>query len=280
MNPVSAQAQAPDGRRIGYAVWGDVRSGLPVIVHCHGTPGSRIPMYPVPMPEGYAHLALDRPGYGLSAPRPGRRMSDHAADVARVADELGVERFSVFGWSGGAGPALAVGAGEAGRVHRIVVGGGRSPVDSPVFERELRDEIRGDPEKDRADCESAAQTYRTSRDEYFAQMERWLPPQDLESFRAQRPAFIRCYDEAFATGGEGWFEDDLQLVEPWGFELGAVRCEVQLWHGADDRMVPPAHGRYLAAQLPRCESRFVEGEGHGSLLRLLPEMCAWLAVGL
>ena len=142
MKPASATVRSPDGRRVGYAVWGDPASGLPVIVHCHGTPGSRIPMYPVEMPEGFVHVVLDRPGYGLSDPQPGRSMASHPADVATVADELNVSRFSVFGWSGGAAPALAVAAGLPDRVGRAVVGAGRAPVDSPVFESELRDELR------------------------------------------------------------------------------------------------------------------------------------------
>lgn len=282
MNPRSDTVRHDDGRQVGYAVWGDPASRLPVIVHCHGTPGSRIPMYPVAMPDGYVHVVLDRPGYGLSDPLPGRRMADHPADVARVADELGIGRFSVFGWSGGLAPALACAALLPARVHRVVAGAGRSPADSPVFEAELKDEVLGDPEKDRADCEQMAKLYREDRDGYFAQMEKWIPGRDLEQFRKLRPAFISCYDEAFVTGGEGWFEDDLQLVSPWGFELADVRCEVQLWHAEADPMVPVAHGRDLARRLPRCEPHFVGGdeEGHGTLVRFLPQMCEWLAAGL
>lgn len=276
MNPVSATARQADGRQVGYAVWGDPAGGLPAIVHCHGTPGSRIPMYPVDMPDGYLHVALDRPGYGLSDPFPGHRVADHAEDVRLVVGELGIGGFSVFGWSGGAGPALGVAAGLPDRVRRAVVGAGRGPVEAPIFESELRDEVLADPEQDRADCNEKARLYREDRDAFFAWMETFVP--DLDEFRRLRPNFIRSYDAAFATGGEGWFEDDVQLVSPWGFDLADVRCEVQLWHAEADRMVPPVHGRYVAERLPRCEPHFVPGagEGHGTLLRLLPEMCAWL----
>lgn len=237
-------------------------------------------MYPVEMPDGFVHVALDRPGYGLSDPQPGRNMASHAADVARVADELDVARFSLFGWSGGTAPALGVAAALPDRVGRAVVGAGRAPVEAPVFEPELREEVLSNPEQDRADCAEKARLYREDRDAYFAWMESFVP--DLEEFRRLRPRFIACYDAAFARGGEGWFEDDVQLVSPWGFDLRDVRCEVQLWHAEADRMVPIKHSRHLAEQLPRCEAHFVagDGEGHGSLIRHLPEMCRWLALGL
>jgi len=236
-------------------------------------------MYPVDMPTGYVHVALDRPGYGLSDPLPGRRMVDHAADVELVLDHLSVGRFSAFGWSGGAAPALGVGARLPQRVARIVVGGARAHVDAAVFETGLRDELLRDWEKNRADCETMARLYRQAPDEFFTWMEKGIGPDDLAAFRLLRPAFIRSYDAAFATSGEGWFEDDMQLVSPWGFDLAEVRCEVQLWHAEVDKMVPVTHGRYIAEHLPRSDPHFVggEGEGHGTLLRLLPEMCAWLA---
>ncbi|HEX6488092.1 MAG TPA: alpha/beta hydrolase [Candidatus Dormibacteraeota bacterium] len=277
LRSVSATARADDGRQVGYEVWGDPASGLAVIVHCHGSPGSRLPTYPVDMPDGFVHVALDRPGYGLSDPKPGRRMADHADDVARVLAELEVERFSVFGWSGGTGPALSLAARLPQRVRRVVVGGGRSPVDSEVFEPQVREEILGNPDKNREDCEQFARDFVSNPERFLDGMSERLPPQDREAFEALRPRFRASWSEGFRQGGEGFFEDDMQLASPWGFDLADVRCEVQLWHGEADAMVPVAHGRWLAERLPRCTAHVVAGESHGSLQRLLPEMCAWLA---
>jgi pimeloyl-ACP methyl ester carboxylesterase len=41
-----------------------------------------------------------RPGYERSAPKPGRRVVDVAADVAGMLDQLGLETFITAGWSG------------------------------------------------------------------------------------------------------------------------------------------------------------------------------------
>ena len=69
--------------------------------------------------------------------------------------------------------------------------------------------------------------------------------------------------EANRQEGEGWIDDDLALVRPWGFEPEAIGVRVRLWHGDADVIIPPAHGRRLAQRIPAaepCSSR-VPGTG-------------------
>ena len=51
---------------------------------------------------GWRLVAFDRPGHGLSSPHPGATLTDLADDVADLADQLGLDRFAVLGYSGGA----------------------------------------------------------------------------------------------------------------------------------------------------------------------------------
>ena len=39
-----------------------------------------------------------------------------------------------------------------------------------------------------------------------------------------------------------------------------------------DTLVPPAMGRYLAAQLPRCHARMLPGEGHLLIIDRMPDL--------
>ena len=99
----SLTVRLADGRVIAVEEYGDP-AGVPVL-YFHGWPASRleaglIPDLPVRM------LALDRPGYGRSTPKRGRTLMDWPADVAAVADRLGLDRFHVVGLSGG-GPYAA-----------------------------------------------------------------------------------------------------------------------------------------------------------------------------
>ena len=111
----------PDGRVYGYEQWGDT-AGLPLF-SIHGTPGGRLNRYPdVSLWErlGLRVITVDRPGFGLSTPLPGRAVAHVAADVAAVADHLGLGRFAVQGGSGGGPHALAIAAllgDQIGRAH-------------------------------------------------------------------------------------------------------------------------------------------------------------------
>lgn len=98
----------PDGRRLAYAEYGDPR-GVPVI-YCHGFPGSRLEakLFESSMQHsGVRLIAPDRNGLGESDPLPGRRLLDWPAEVAALADALGLERFHLLGVSGGGPYALA-----------------------------------------------------------------------------------------------------------------------------------------------------------------------------
>jgi len=128
----SGHLDVGDGRIVGFAVWGDADSTAPTVVHCHGTPGGRLVPYTTPAMSGRRHISLDRPGFGLSDPQPSRTVGDHAADVERVLDHLGIGRFSAFGWSGGGPHALGLGALLPDRVARVAILGCPAPDDDPT----------------------------------------------------------------------------------------------------------------------------------------------------
>ena len=60
--------------------------------------------------RGIRLFSYDRPGYGGSTRHKGRKVADCASDIAAVCDALGVERFCVWGISGGGPHALAAAA--------------------------------------------------------------------------------------------------------------------------------------------------------------------------
>jgi len=283
----SGHLEVGDGRIVGFAVWGDADSTAPTVVHCHGTPGGRLVPYTTPAMSGRRHISLDRPGFGLSDPQPSRTVGDHAADVERVLDHLGIGRFSAFGWSGGGPHALGLGALLPDRVARVAILGCPAPDDDPTFDvtagmpemnRESRRMLHENPEDDRLDTEKAVTAFRDDPVSFLEQIDSILDPVDVAGGRALnlRPHMIAQLLDAFQNGAEGWFEDDLVTVRPWGFVPEDVRTEVWLWHGERDRLVPVAHGRHLAARLPRCTGQFLPEDGHISPIARLPEILDWL----
>lgn len=79
---------------------------------------------------------------------------------------------------------------------------------------------------------------------------------------------VRSMQEALRVSCDGWVDDDLAFTRPWGFDLGEIKVPVFLYQGSEDKMVPLAHGEWLARHLPedKVEVRLLEGEGHISIL--------------
>ena len=105
-----------DGRVLTVSISGDQR-GWPVFL-LHGTPGSRTgpkPRASVLYQRGIRLICYDRPGYGGSSRREGRRVVDAAQDIDAIARSLGLKRYSVIGRSGGGPHALAAAVSGCGR---------------------------------------------------------------------------------------------------------------------------------------------------------------------
>ena len=83
--------------------------------------------------------------------------------------------------------------------------------------------------------------------------------------------------EALRDGVDGWTDDDLVFVKPWGFQLEDISVPVQVWHGAQDQFVPVAHGRWLAERIPGAEDHIYAEDGHLTLqIARIGDVHAWL----
>jgi pimeloyl-ACP methyl ester carboxylesterase len=289
-----ATTGTPDGRTLAFCEWGDP-NGSPVF-SLHGTPGSRLTRHPddgVYRQAGVRAITYDRAGYGLSTRLPGRRVAHAAADVATVADALGIERFAVTGGSGGAPHALACGALLPDRVSRCASLVGPAPYGAAGLERDdwLRGMVEGNvrefelslagedalrPELQR---EATEMLNNLGRDPDHPMGEGYdLSPSDLEM--VARPEIRGMLDESLRVGcGEsidGFVDDDLSTVAPWGFDPSAITVPVAVWYGVSDTLVPPAHGEWLARTLPGATVVRLDG-GHFASYDRLGELLAWLA---
>lgn len=92
----------PDGRRLGFAEFGDPKGDT--VLWFHGTPGGRrqFPLCgrPAALDLGLRVVVLGRPGSGLSDPHAYEAGADWAHDINHVADILGAESLSVVAAAG------------------------------------------------------------------------------------------------------------------------------------------------------------------------------------
>lgn len=280
------------GRTVGVRDAGD-RDGAPV-VHFHGTPGSRLEVdfgADAARRLGVRLISFDRPGYGRSDAGP-IALDSVAEDVEVIADALGVGRFAVSGWSGGGPFALAAASVLADRVSRVGVAGGLGPVLQVPGAREAlteNDHLALSHLPDRPD-RAAALFYSGNQDLLDAMMSviddaqaPWVDWQwsasdpEVVADPAARQALFVSFREAMRQGPMAIAWDNVAFVGPWGVDLDAITCPVHLWYGERDEMAPPAHGQWLAQQLPDAHLTIVPGEGHLVLLRHWEEILTVLS---
>jgi pimeloyl-ACP methyl ester carboxylesterase len=77
-------------------------------------------------------------------------------------------------------------------------------------------------------------------------------------------------------------DDDLATVKPWGFEVDRISVPVLIRYGVSDVLVPPAHGEWLAANVPGCVVKVDGLAGHmGSVPEQeIAENVHWLRDGV
>lgn len=288
-----SEIETPDGRTLSVYEGGD--PGGAAIFTLNGTPSSGL-LYErhVRLAEEHAVrlVGYDRPGYGGSSPQRDRNVVDAAADVATIADALAIERFAVWGVSGGGPHALAcaarleeriaavatlaavapygaegldwlAGMGEA-NIHEFTLAlEGREAL-TPFLEAEARTIVNADPEA------------------LIAAWRSLLSPVDAAACRDELGVYL-IENEKVAIGErvDGWVDDDLAFTRPWDFELDEISVPVLLLQGREDRFVPFAHGEWLAARIPGVEARLTDGDGHLTLLEeRVGEVHEWLLARL
>jgi pimeloyl-ACP methyl ester carboxylesterase len=275
------QLSLPDGRALEFRVSGPQEGGAddPVLVFHHGTPGSAAPIRALEQAahdRGMQVATFSRPGYGGSTRRAGRTVADLAGDVAALLDHLHVDRCVTLGWSGGGPHALALGALLPDRVAGVSLIASVAPYDSPGLDflsgmgEQNLDEFGRAAEGEaalRPFLEEEAAGLRTAEAaDIGASLDSLLPDVDRACMTDEfGEDLARNFHQGLAPGVDGWLDDDLAFVAPWGFDLDAVSTPVFLWQGDLDLMVPFAHGRWLADHVPGAVPHLEAGEGHVSV---------------
>jgi pimeloyl-ACP methyl ester carboxylesterase len=280
-------------------VWGDP-DGFPVL-GLHGTPGCRLERWPhdeLYADVGVCYVTHDRAGYAKSDRRPGRRIVDEVDDVRALADELGFAQFGVTGGSGGGPHALACAALLADRVVRTVCVVGVAPYGPPGLDHDAW--LAGQDAENVKEFGWALE----GEDVLWPALTTWLVEMnervavdpttvlgDFDLSEADRAALatpermqvIResILEQAAGDVG-GWVDDDLAVTQRWGFDVADIAIPVLVRYGLTDVLVPPAHGEWLAANVPGCLVKVDGVAGHlgTNAAEEIAENLRWLATGV
>jgi pimeloyl-ACP methyl ester carboxylesterase len=279
----------PDGRTLCVESGGDP-SGRPVLVH-NGTPNSRLLMASWvrdAQERGVHLLSYDRPGYGGSTAQPGRSIADCTQDVRAIARAFGIERLAVWGVSGGGPHALACAALLPDLVTAVASLCSPAPYggEGLDFFTGMGQENADDMQLLLDDPSAAREKCRVDREDMLAATPDWiyqglaslLSPTDADALTLEvATELLAAFQSGLAPGDEGWWEDNLAEMGPWGFSLADIQTPVQLWHGAQDRFVPFQHGQWLAAHIPGVDAHLTQIDGHITLtVNRVPAVHEWL----
>ena len=260
-----------NGRRLGFAEYG-APDGQPVVA-LHGTPGART-MFAVAdqaaRAKGIRIIAPDRAGYGLSEAHHFDTLADTAGDIEALADWLGLDRFTLAGYSGGAPHALAAALLMGDRIERValispvglVADGAHVPMTSVqhfIFSYLGHSQF-------------AARMYFHG----VRSMMAWLPG-GAEMLVTQyasasdrailcRPGLRELLDltmhEGLCTSVDGAVQDLRLYCRPWGLPLHELETPAHIWQGAADTIVAPEAAYQLAKALPNCTLEVLQDMGH------------------
>jgi pimeloyl-ACP methyl ester carboxylesterase len=281
----------PDGRDLDVFDSGP-QDGAVLLFH-HGTPGSGASIRAIDTAAhslGLRVITASRPGYGDSTRSPGRRIVDVVGDSATVLDAVGAERCYVAGWSGGGPHALACGARLGERVAAVLVIAGVAPSEADGLDFlggmgednvvEFGHAIEGEATlRPSLEAQRGPQLQATAAD-LITMMSSILPAVDravlTDDFGKDLMSELH---EGLRIGVDGWLDDTLAFVKPWGFALTEVAVPTFLWQGTEDLMVPFAHGQWLSKHISGAVAHLETGEGHlsvaiGAIDRMLHESVA------
>ena len=273
--------QLSDGRTLAYLESGDL-NGRPVFFF-HGGPGSRLEgqlFDELNQKLGIRMIVADRPGYGLSDNQEDRTYLNWAEDVAELADQLGIERFAVLGYSSG-GPYAAVVAHQLPeRVAVAVIVAGEGPYASGDYPQSVLNSATFNGSKANKmmiwSANHAPWFMRTlftvsrillfrdpvGMSESEGGFDFELPVKDRQFFTRDEMSADEI--ESLRQGVEGMTRDlTLERLE-WPFALEEIHSPtVLIFHGDEDTTVHPAVAEYMCKRITSCVSPTIfPGEGH------------------
>jgi len=288
------QFQLKDGRNIGYEIYGNP-NGVNVILFIPGVPGSRFFCPPITEKLNSLNLklvVLERPGYGISSPKPGMKLLDWPDDVAEVADLLGVKTFGLIGYSAGGPFALACLKKIPERISSAAIISSIVPrVPGISFSATM-------PSLFKFAWWAAANAKWILKQAIMSSSKNYLQnpvKQGREDWSHYRKVDSDTYcnnpsiEKLFLTSAleictrqqsQTEIYDWKLFADNWGFELKEIQhSKVCVYHGKDDAGTTIQMGEFIHQSIANSKAKFVEGKGHLLLFDIWEEIVESLVDG-
>jgi pimeloyl-ACP methyl ester carboxylesterase len=261
-----------DGRTLSYSDTGTGTNGT--WIHCHGIPGSRHELGHITedlKARGLRVIIPDRPGYGDSTPHPHYGFAQHSADLHQLADHLGLERFSVSGFSGGGVFAMATAHDIGERTEKLAIAATPAvPLmrDPFAYASELTAHAWQAALEDTDKLALELQAL-TESAESLSQALLDAVGDNERLHLLSKPVYQHFYTslrialkQSSAVAGNALARDSFLTAHQWPFHPENLNLPSLIIHGREDRLVHSQHQHTLIARIPGAKSRLVNNKGH------------------
>lgn len=266
----------PDGRNLSFVEFGE-KDGYPVF-YFHGTPSSCLEPSMIGDEVFIRHhlrvISPSRPGMGQSDEHKNRTFIDWTADTIALADHLGIEKFAILGYSGGAPYTLACALKIPGRLTSAVIVSGAGQMNQAEVKNNL--DLKHRIFWKVADkfpfllpiMLNRMKQYREMSDEdILVRAERNMPKADFEAFKKNNRLALskKGVDETFRDM-KGVAMDVRLPLRPLGFNLGDIHFPITFFHGKADNTVPIEVVEWIAPRIPAARLVTYPDDGHLSAI--------------
>jgi len=252
----------------GIQEYGDT-TGKPVF-YFHGSPGSRLECayHEMGLKEcGIRLIALDRPGYGQSPIQDKWTPDVFAENIAQIADQFGITKFSLIGFSGGGLTAMACAHRYPQLVDQLILVSTIVPPDingykdlvSPLILKTAM-AIQNAPDVLEQQLTHMMSTPEAVMDILVTSASK--PDQDLFNNRALYTCYQQAITESVNQGPKGYIRDMENNTGPWSFTPSDIKARTQIWHGKQDQTFSYQLAESLAAAIPDSSCHLVSDQGH------------------
>jgi pimeloyl-ACP methyl ester carboxylesterase len=241
-------------------IGGFTRAGFKVITYDHRDTG---------LSQKWDGVLPDFPGIaaamreGRTSPAP-YTLSDMAADAAGLLDALGIDSAHILGASMGGKIAQIMALDHRAKVRSLtIIFSTTGEKDLPPSTREAQTALLSRPQAD--DRASVIAHILSSRRAYAST--------GFSSDEAKSAEHIgRCYDRMYYPEGALRHWAAILATPPRGDRLKSLDLPAMVLHGGADTLIPPEHGRRLAALIPGAVHHEIPGWGHDMPPALIPRL--------
>lgn len=271
LHPVGGEGlRLADGRWLAYSDNGDPE-GLPLIF-MHGLGGSRHLRHPddtLLLRHGIRLIIPERPGCGDSDPE--TEDGDWPADVAALADHLGIGRFALLGYSAGTIATFDTARALGERAAHLTLVAAVPPIqrldDLRDYSATMRMSLLVAKYAPSLLPSVLRMVVRSIRENVHAYVEQSLigtSESDRRVFEHPRLRATYAHGLLASThkGEHGLAREIRSFVRAWGYDLAEITQPTRFWHGEVDHLVVSAGARKLWQRLPRARFETVPSAGH------------------